>query len=200
MMIRTLRAKDPRSAELSPIKHKFAIADTDVNKALSSGIRFGVSEPLKIDGKHLVNGLKIEGPPLVAFEGAIDAIEFHPGKPGRWIDLDIVMIDDADNEIDRFLVRGRGLNTGSEGFILEVQVSSKLKVLFRAPFKECTPGGMEMTLEPVSGVKISEVLEIRRYLCALSNASILRVQTNGEFSFALELDEEVRSAEWRADY
>jgi hypothetical protein len=200
MTIRTLRAKDPRSTELSPIKHKFAIADTELNKALSRGIRFGVSESLKIDGAYLVNGLKIEGPPLVAFEGAVQAIEFHPGEPGPWIELDIVMTDAADAEIDRFLVRGRGLNAGIEGFILEVEVSSRLKVLFSVPAKEGTPAGMDMTLEPVNGVKISEVLEIRRYLHGLSNACHVQVQANDKFSFELKLNERVRSSEWRADY
>ncbi len=200
MTIRALRAKDPRSAELSPIKHKFAIADADVNEALSRAIRFGVSEPLKIEGTRLVNGLKIDGPPLVAFEGTVQALELHPGEPGPWFDLDIVMADDANDEMDTFLVRGRGLDVGKDGFILEVEVSSNLKVLFHAPLKEETPGGMDMTLDPVSGLKISDVLEIRRFLYALSRASHMRVQAVGGFSFELELNEKVRSAEWRADY
>jgi hypothetical protein len=138
----------------------------------------------------------------LAFDGAIQALEFHPGERGPWIDIDIVMTDEANDEIDTFLVRGRGLNVGNKGFTLEVEVSPKLRVLFRAPFKEGTPGGMDMTLEPVSNLKISEVLELRRYLYALSSASDIRLQANEDFSFKLALNDRVRSTctEWCTNY
>jgi hypothetical protein len=79
-IVRTLVPKHPNAALRSPINIRYTAlipTDSPESRQFEIGHTYGFAEPFKLAGS-MVRDFRITGPDLVAYEGAIGELEYHP--------------------------------------------------------------------------------------------------------------------------
>jgi hypothetical protein len=155
-----------------------------------------VARPLRIDGAAIDN-FKISGPALVAFEGAIEALEFlpPPSTPDASREAALMLMHAETQETKKYLVDSRLVDRGTEGFTVEARMGGRLTLTFRCPYEVAGIGRAEWSCEDLTGGRISDVLDIADFMIELPRSAQLDMVVGKSSLFRADLDQDASLAE-----
>lgn len=191
----TLQAKHPWSAVVSPVKATFGVVGSTASKALSDGWRYGFPEALRVDG-HLIRDFKVDGPPIVAWQGELDYLQIGPSEPGPHKPVTLYLRRRGGWRSRPFLATLRGISRGADGFVVEATVGGRARLTMwcprRAEFGD--QGRADMTVEPLEGASVNDAFDVAELVTQMPNSDEIHLRYDGgSFTAQYQVDDRVRT-------
>lgn len=176
----TLRPKHRWASIVSPVGVSFGVVESaqtaETADALRVGYQFGFPKPLEISGR-VVRDFKVDGPPLVAFEGDVEFLRVSPSEPGEARPIDLQLRRGDGTRSRRFLATVRALGQGSDGFTFEVSICDRMRVVFECPDDRAAKGRVHFKVDELAGIAITDASEIAELVTLLLDSDELWIIT-----------------------
>ena len=185
----TLRPKHRWASVVSPVGVSFGVVvesdhAAEALAALRVGYQFGFVQPLEISG-HIVRNFRVNGPPLVAFEGDVEFLRVGPSEAGEARDVDLQLSRDG-KRTRRFLATAKGLGEGTEGFTFEVSICGRMRIVFECPNDVTAKGRVHFKVDELAGISIGDAFDIAELVTLLLvSDEMLIITPEGEIGVQL---------------
>src|SRR3954451_20679877 len=121
--IRTLPCDRP-STSATQLSSRLTARKADSSK---SDTPTGSRSPSSWQGS-MVRDFRITGPDLVAHEGAVGELEYHPSPGSPWRDTELLISDTEGRPLGTHLAQSRFLASGEKGFTIEVKIGDLVRM------------------------------------------------------------------------
>jgi hypothetical protein len=195
-IVRTLVPKHPNAALRSPINIRYtALIPTDnpESRQFEIGHDYGFAEPFKLTGS-MVRDFRITGPDLVAYEGAVGELEYHPGPGSPWRDTELLVSGTDGRHLGTHLAQSRFLASGEKGITIEVKIGDLVRMLFRCPNTEGGAGQVDFTTADFTGRPINEILTVSQFLAELGQGGDLDIDFGDQLRMKISISD--IAADW----
>jgi hypothetical protein len=152
-VVQTLRPKDPRAADISPVEFTFTLDPSkiapDVLAAFRRSMDFGGVETVALPGEA-VKDFAVNRPDLISASGLIERLEIGPPPPVP-PPLDVEFSTVGTFGETRRSLRGKTVRRtrGARGGSLELALDGGLRMMLTVPFDTAAQGGIEADYSPV---------------------------------------------------
>jgi hypothetical protein len=181
-VIQVIRPKDPRAPERAPINISFSVlvpADSPERSELAEAEAFGPSKPIILSG-DLIKNFTITGSPLVNYEGDVDQIEIHPGRPTDWTPTELILTDGSERKLGICLAESRIVSRSAQGMTVELSIDNLARLTIRWPLGDDPAGGVDISTGPWRDASPTAAFEAADFLLKFDQAATLEVRVKGQ--------------------